>query len=171
MFLFVLSKDNLYLSQLQQIIISTPDWFLDKRMGNCTLLNIIHVSCTYLLVFNATGLKDTYIQSTCLTILYHLTTSMKQIHPYVAQKFIAMMESFYKKFLKEHDEILLKVVVGCIEILNACIATTIKQNTNLVYCIIYKQNLFESISQHESFTEYCHNLKTVFFYLFSYLTL
>ena len=148
--LFILTRDNLYTQQLQHVMVDAPDW-LYTRMGNTSLLNIIHVSMTYLLVFNAGGLCDKYIQSNCLCVLYQLSTVMKQIHPYAAGKYISMMEAFYKNWLKQADPTLESIIQNGLEIINGCIATTIKQNIHLVYCIIHKQNLFESMAQHSEF--------------------
>eukprot|EP00834_Sanchytrium_tribonematis_P003138 NODE_113_length_18482_cov_1.630746.p1 type:complete len:698 gc:universal NODE_113_length_18482_cov_1.630746:14034-16127(+) len=163
--LFLMSQDKVYLGQLQNAKVGTPEWFLDKRMGNTSLLNIIFTSCTYLLVYNASGLKDSYIQTNCLSILYNMAVFIKNLHPYAAQKFVSMLESFFKKFIRsseEEEKAALKSIILClIQIINGLISTNIQQNPHIVYVLIQKLNFVEAMSQHEEFEPYFHNISTV----------
>eukprot|EP00835_Amoeboradix_gromovi_P001663 NODE_81_length_22753_cov_0.207072.p4 type:complete len:664 gc:universal NODE_81_length_22753_cov_0.207072:2183-4174(+) len=159
--LFILTNDSQYAQQLQNITIANAPVFIDKRMGNTSLLNIVFASCTLLLIYNSGGHKDKYIQSMSLYILYQIANNIKQIHPYGAHKFIAMMESFYKKF-NEGSTVYYDILINCINVLNVLVSSNnVKQNVNIIYCLIYKQNLFEAIGHHEGYEEYSMNILKV----------
>jgi len=56
-----------------------------------------------------------------------------------------------------------------LEIVNSCLASQIKSNSNLVYTLLYKKELFEPFMEHAQFQDLTANLRTVIVYFNSRL--
>ncbi len=48
-----------------------------------------------------------------------------------------------------------------LEIINSCLVSQIKSNSNLIYTLLYKKDIFEPFSAHPGFQDLSQNLQTV----------
>ena len=57
--------------------------------------------------------------------------------------------------------VLEEVLRMILEIINSCIVNQIKNNSNLIYTLLYNKEMFEPFINHASFSDLSSNLRTV----------
>ncbi len=120
-----------------------------------------------------------------------MSNQFKNLHPYVSQRVVSMFEALARKHSRlsstlqqagasgdpegyEEDSPLCEVVADAtaleevlrmiLEIVNSCLASQIKSNSNLIYTLLYKKEVFEPFVHQPSFQDLSQNLQTVTFF-------
>ncbi len=128
------------------------------------------------------------MHTNCLAALANMSSQFKNLHPYVSQRIVSMFEALARKHSRlvatlqqagaggepeGYDEdsplneaiadvtALEEVLRMILEIINSCLVSQIKSNSNLIYTLLYKKEVFEPFMTQPAFQDLSQNLQTV----------
>ncbi|KAG0175177.1 hypothetical protein DFQ28_011210 [Apophysomyces sp. BC1034] len=143
--------------------------FSQDEVNNETIQKIVGIVVT---------IKDVYFHTNCLAILANMSTSMSDIHAYVAQRMISLFELIAKRHQKmvnkaqavelksENSDVTVYEDLLCLvlEIINSVLSHRLKHNAQLVYALLLKRDVFSPFRLHSRFSEVISNIEQVINY-------
>ncbi|ORX49746.1 hypothetical protein BCR36DRAFT_404712 [Piromyces finnis] len=169
--LLIMSQDEIYIETLQQIEINHPSWFIENsnNLKKVTLSNFILLILIKIININIGKFKDIYLLSNCLAIIANLASKMDNIHYYVSQKLINlldMVQKLYFKIMKDEiynkDDMELKInedlIMLLLEIINSCIINSLKTNLHLIYSVMRSKDTINNLKEIERFKKPIDNI-------------
>ncbi|KAI9489961.1 Dymeclin [Zychaea mexicana] len=178
--LLVLSQDDVNNETIQKITVTNLTWFTERpllksiSLGGMVILVLIRT-----LQFNLSHQKDIYFHTNCLAILANMSCTILDMHAYVAQRIISLFELISRRQQKlatkiahdnsnEHSpqdiavyEDMLSLVL---EIINSILHHRLKNNTQLVYALLLKREIFAPLRNHARLADLIKNIETVIDY-------
>jgi len=168
-----MSQDEIYTETLQRIEINHPSWLNENNLKKISLSNLILSILLKIIHINLGKYKDIYLHSICLAIITNLALKMDNIHYYVAQKLMSLLELVQKKYFKireqsikdgiqnEEDmelQINEDLIMLLLEIINSCIINSLKTNLQLVYSVMRGKDVINHLKDIERFKEPAENI-------------
>ncbi|KAI8144795.1 Dymeclin [Fennellomyces sp. T-0311] len=179
--LLLLSQDDVNNETIQKITISNLTWFTERPLlKSISLGGIVILVLIRTLQFNLSHQKDIYFHTNCLAILANMSSTILDMHAYVAQRIISLFELISRRQQKlaskiahesannEHSpqdiavyEDMLSLVL---EIINSVLHHRLKNNTQLVYALLLKREIFAPLRNHARLADLIKNIETVIDY-------
>jgi len=172
--LLIMSQDEVYTETLQRIEINQPSWFLENNLKKISLSNFTFLIFLRVIQINLGKYKDIYLHSNCLAIITNLAIKMDNIHYYVAQKLMNLLDLIQRKYFKlknlnaesqtqnEEQNMELQInedlIMLILEIINSCLNNSLKTNLQLVYSVMLEKKTFENLKNVERFKEPVDNI-------------
>ncbi|KAI9011943.1 Dymeclin [Phycomyces nitens] len=175
-FLLIFSHDDVNNETIQKISVSNLAWFTERPLLKAISLGgLVSLVLIRTLQLNLSHQKDIYFHTNCLAILANMSTSMLDMHAYVAQRIISLFELISKRHQKVVNkshlsgealpynditvyEDLLSLVL---EIINSVLTHRLKYNTQLVYALLLKREIFVPFRLHARLSESINNIEQV----------
>lgn len=189
--LLILSEDDLFNTSVHDITMKSVDWYTERSLHEISLGGLLILVVIRTIQYNMLKMRDKYLHTNCLAALANMSSQFKNLHPYVSQRIVSMFETLAKKHsrlvntlqhsgeIEEEDNSLSEVISDVsvleevlrmiLEIINSCLVNQIKNNSNLIYTLLYKKELFQPFVTHPTFQDLCQNLQTVISYFHSRL--
>ncbi|XP_003740892.1 dymeclin [Galendromus occidentalis] len=178
--LLILSEDDLFSQTLQDVTLHHVDWYSERNVGDINLGSLFILVVIRTMHYNMTRARDRYLHTNCLAALANTSAHFSRMHPYAAQRMVSLCQILGKRYhrLQEqiasmeegsepHNEVSLDLGVCeemlrlMLEIINSCLSHQLKHNPNLVYCLLYKSEVFSHIGMQDAFIDVIKNIDTV----------
>ncbi|KAI8086427.1 Dyggve-Melchior-Clausen syndrome protein-domain-containing protein [Halteromyces radiatus] len=181
--LLIFSQDDVNNETIQKVMVHNLTWFTERpllksvSLGSLTMLVLIRT-----LQFNLSHQKDIYFHTNCLAILANMSASILDMHAYVAQRLTGVFELIARRYQKWTAKILetgqvpqTTVDIGVyedllmlmLEIINSALTHRLKHNSQLVYALILKRDLFIQFRLQPRFSQVTTNIENVINYFHS----
>uniref|UniRef100_A0A915HY00 Dymeclin n=1 Tax=Romanomermis culicivorax TaxID=13658 RepID=A0A915HY00_ROMCU len=180
------SEDDFFCKVVHETIVKDLKWYSSSRSFNdLTLGGLIVLILLKTIQHNVSKAKDRYLQTNCLATLANLSSNFKQLHPYVCQQLIGLMEQLCKRHSRLLDAIgfvnanefdskdalnnenlqsitaLEEAMRMLMEILNSCLTNNLRHNPHLIYTMLYERHLFDNFQNHPMFQDLSWNIGAV----------
>lgn len=183
--LLILSEDDLFNASVHDNMIKGIDWYGERILGEISLGGLLILVVIRTIQHNMLKMRDKYLHTNCLAALANMSSQFKNLHPYVSQRIVSMFEALAKKYFRlvaalndadpgdNNDDksnmadaladaaVLEEVIRMVLEIINSALVAQIKNNSNLIYTILYKKEVFEPFFANSSFQDLSQNVQTV----------
>ena len=185
--LLILSEDDLFNTSVHDVTMKGGiDWYTERQLHEVSLGGLLILVVIRTIQYNMLKMRDKYLHTNCLAALANMSGQFKNLHPYVSQRIVSMFEALARKHSRlvatlqqagepaEHlDEdsplceamadvsALEEVLRMILEIVNSCLVSQIKSNSNLIYTLLYKKEVFEPFMTQPAFQDLSQNLQTV----------
>ena len=169
--ILMISQDNGFCTCIHTQIINSVPWYKEKKLVGITLGSLLVLSLMNLLVTNLTHLRDQYIHSNCSAILANIASKIQNLHNIPSQKIINVFEGISKRYSqiqspvgekKECNVLLLEGILHIIlALVNSILAKNLTLNSQLVYNLIYRKEVFLKFRTHPEFCMLTENIFSV----------
>ncbi|XP_074000190.1 dymeclin isoform X1 [Rhodnius prolixus] len=171
--LLILTEDNVFNKKIHTTIIKNIQWYTDRNLTEISLGGLIILVTTRTVQYNLLKMRDEYLHTNCLAALANMSSQFTELHSYVCQRLIGLFEVLAKTYNRANQELVaieraLRIIL---EVLNSCLSNQLVHNTNLVYTLLYKKDIFETFRNNPAFQDIIHNLDQVMQYFTSKLDL
>nr|XP_018898562.1 PREDICTED: dymeclin [Bemisia tabaci] len=164
--LLILTEDPLFNKTVHNTFIKSVPWYSERVLPEISLGGLIILVTTRTVQYNLLRTRDKYLHTNCLAALANMSAQFTNLHPYVCQRILGLFEILAKTYSRGNGdstalEEALRIVL---EVINSCLAHQLVQNTNLVYTLLYKKEIFEPFRGHEAFSDVVKNIDLVINY-------
>lgn len=182
--LLILSEDEQFDKHVHDVKLKNITWYAERTLSEISLGGLIVVVLIRIIQYNMTRMHDKYLHTNCLAALANMSAYLHDLHPYVCQKFVSLLENMAKRQMRITNQlrtssgqnsdddmspsdlmqdlsVLDEVVRMLLEILNSCLTTQLRNNVNLLYTILYKRQVFDSFRSHPTFQDIMQNIDSV----------
>lgn len=119
------------------------------------------------LQLNLSQQKDIYLHTNCLAILANMSNTMSDMHAYVAQRLVSFFELLARRYTKLVEKqsgdvsVYEDLLALLLEIINSTLTHRLKHNSQLVYALLQKREIFAPFQLHERLADLVQNLEQV----------
>ena len=171
--ILMMSQDNGFCTCIHTQVINSVPWYKEKKLVCITLGSLLVLSLMHLLVTNLTLLRDQYIHSNCSAILANIGSKIQNLHNIPSQKIINVFEGISKRYSqiqspvgeKKKEECNVSLLEGILHIIlalvNSILAKNLTLNSQLVYNLIYRKEVFLKFRTHPEFFMLTENIFSV----------
>ncbi|KAI8878773.1 hypothetical protein K501DRAFT_195071 [Backusella circina FSU 941] len=170
--LLMLSQDDVNNEAIQKIIVHNITWFTERPLlKSISLGGLMTLVLIRTLQLNLSHQKDIYLHTNCLAILANMSTTMSDMHAYVAQRIVSLFELLARRHMKlaakgpSDDLIVYEDLLSLIlEIVNSILVHRLKHNSQLVYALLLKKEIFTPFDLHPRLSQVIQNIEQVIYY-------
>ncbi|KAL1923654.1 uncharacterized protein VTP21DRAFT_8634 [Calcarisporiella thermophila] len=176
--LLVFSQDEVFNESIQRVVIPYQTWFTERALKTISLGGLVVLVLIRTIQFNLASHRDVYYHTNCLATLANLSSSIQDMHPYVAQRMISLFDMVAKRYHKllhraqldgtsEEDPVVsvyADIVCLVLEIINSILTRQLKRNIQFVYALVHRKDLFHPFQLHPRFAELIANIENVINY-------
>ncbi|KAK4515030.1 uncharacterized protein ATC70_002639 [Mucor velutinosus] len=166
--LLILSQDDVNNEAIQKIIVHNTTWFTERPLlKSVSLGGLMTLVLIRTLQLNLSHQRDVYLHTNCLAILSNMSNTMSDMHAYVAQRIISLFEVLARRYTKLAEKQSLDVTVYedllvlLLEIINSTLTHRLKHNSQLVYALLQKREIFSPFRKHPRLSDLVQNLEQV----------
>uniref|UniRef100_A0AC34F4J0 Dymeclin n=1 Tax=Panagrolaimus sp. ES5 TaxID=591445 RepID=A0AC34F4J0_9BILA len=184
--LLILSEDNFFCRLVHETTVKNIDWYQsDRPLPEITLGGLIILVCVKTVHLNTVKMRDRYLHQNCLAALANMSSGFRDLSAFVCQKIIGLLETMTRRHSKLiqmmrenaedceegedsqgydlHQDItaLEEGIRTVLEMINACLIHNLRNNSHLVYSILYNRELFEQFHNHPMFQDLVWNVYMV----------
>jgi hypothetical protein len=184
--LLILSEDNFFCRLVHETTVKNIDWYQsDRPLQEITLGGLIILVCVKTVHLNTVKMRDRYLHQNCLAALANMSAGFRDLSAFVCQKIIGLLETMTRRHSKLiqmmrenaedcedledsqgydlHQDItaLEEGIRTILEMINACLIHNLRNNSHLVYSILYNRQLFEQFHNHPMFQDLVWNVYMV----------
>ncbi|KAG2211292.1 hypothetical protein INT47_006412 [Mucor saturninus] len=167
--LLILSQDDVNNEAIGKIIVHNITWFTERPLlKSISLGGLMTLVLIRTLQLNLSHQKDIYLHTNCLAILANMSTTMTDMHAYVAQRIVSLFELLARRYTKlvekdsSADAIVYEELLALLlEMMNATLTHRLKHNSQLVYALLQKREIFTPFQLHERFADLVQNVEQV----------
>ncbi|KAL7330192.1 hypothetical protein PS15p_205168 [Mucor circinelloides] len=166
--LLILSQDDVNNEAIQKIIVHNIAWFTERPLlKSVSLGGLMALVLIRTLQLNLSHQKDVYLHTNCLAILSNMSNTMSDMHAYVAQRIISLFEVLARRYTKLVEKQSVDVTVYedllvlLLEIINSTLTHRLKHNSQLVYALLQKRDIFSPFQKHLRLSDLVQNLEQV----------
>ena len=170
--LLMMSQDTGYTTCIHTQTIAAVPWYKEKKLVAISLGSLLVLTLLNLLVTNLTQLRDQYIHTNCSAILANIASKVQNLHVVPSLKIINVFEGIAKKYAyvksamnEKSDECSLSLLEGVLHIIlaliNSILAKNLTLNSQLVYNLIYRKEVFLKFRTHPEFCMLIENIFSV----------
>lgn len=190
--LLILSEEEYFGKKVHSIKLKNITWYTERMLTEISLGGLIVLILIRTIQYNMTRMHDKYLHTNCLAALANMSAYVQNLHPYVCQKFVSLMENMGKRYLRitchsksavcqvnEDDflpsdlmqdlSVLEEVLRMLLEILNSCLTLQLQNNIDLLYTILYKKDIFCMFRSNPSFQDVMQNIDIVLMFFSEHL--
>ncbi|KAI8645737.1 Dyggve-Melchior-Clausen syndrome protein-domain-containing protein [Parasitella parasitica] len=169
--LLILSQDDVNNEAIQKIVVHNVTWFTERPLlKSVSLGGLMTLVLIRTLQLNLSHQKDVYLHTNCLAILSNMSNTMSDMHAYVAQRIISLFEILarrYSKLIEKHSvdvAVYEDLLVLLLEIMSTTLTHRLKHNSQLVYALLQKREIFTPFQKHPRLSDLVQNLEQVIVY-------
>lgn len=182
--LLILSEEEYFGREVHSIKLKNITWYSERMLTEISLGGLIVLILIRTIQYNMTRMHDKYLHTNCLAALANMSAYIQNLHSYVCQKFISLMENMGKRYIRitchskstvsqvnEDDflpsdlmqdlSVLEEVLRMLLEILNSTLTLQLQNNIDLLYTILYKKDIFCMFRSNSSFQDVMQNIDCV----------
>ncbi|KAI9346649.1 Dymeclin [Pilaira anomala] len=167
--LLILSQDDVNNEAIQKIVVHNITWFTERPLlKSISLGGLMTLVLIRTLQLNLSQQKDIYLHTNCLAILANMSNTMSDMHAYVAQRIVSLFELLARRFTKllekqPSDDISIyqDLLALILEIINSTLTHRLKHNSQLVYALLQKREIFAPFQLHPRLSDLVQNLEHV----------
>ncbi|CAH2988004.1 unnamed protein product [Chilo suppressalis] len=190
--LLILTEDDTLIKNVHLITLKNPSWYTERTISEISLGSLMVLVIIRALQYNMARVRDKYLHTNCLAAVANMSCEFRNLHPYVAQRLISLLETLTKRRTRlcseieggdinsielphqaeekteeimDHISVLDEVLRMLLEIVNSCLTRQLPNNLHLVYALLHKRKLFE----HHSRQPITQNIEMVIGYFSSRL--
>ncbi|KAG0237647.1 hypothetical protein BGW42_000475 [Actinomortierella wolfii] len=179
--LYVLSRtdpetleDDVFNDSIQKITMTYQPWFTERLLKSVSLGGLAVAIVIRTIQYNLAQHKDVYFHTNALAILANMSSSLQDMHPYVAQRLVSLFDIVARRYQKlisklqyadgdieQHPDVIVygDMVNLVLEIINSTLTHKLKSNPQLVYSLLHKQEMFTFFKNHYRFKELIQNIE------------
>ncbi|KAI9260057.1 Dyggve-Melchior-Clausen syndrome protein-domain-containing protein [Helicostylum pulchrum] len=169
--LLILSQDDVNNEAIQKIIVYNITWFTERPLlKSISLGGLMTLVLIRTLQLNLSQQKDIFLHTNCLAILANMSNTMSDMHAYVAQRIVSLFELLARRFTKlvekQSDDVSIyeDLLALILEIINSTLTHRLKHNSQLVYALLQKREIFAPFQLHQRLSDLVQNLDHVIHY-------
>ncbi|XP_013930262.1 PREDICTED: dymeclin [Thamnophis sirtalis] len=183
--LLILTEDDGFNQSIHEIILKNITWYSERVLTEISLGSLLILVVIRTVQYNMTRTRDKYLHTNCLAALANMSAQFRSLHQYAAQRIISLFALLSKKHNKVLEQatqslrgsrsapdsplpdyaqdlnVIEEVIRMMLEIINSCLTNSLHHNSNLVYALLYKRDLFEQFRTHPSFQDIMQNIDMV----------
>ncbi|KAF1802275.1 Dyggve-Melchior-Clausen syndrome protein-domain-containing protein [Mucor lusitanicus] len=166
--LLILSQDDVNNEAIQKIIVHNITWFTERPLlKSVSLGGLMTLVLIRTLQLNLSHQRDVYLHTNCLAILSNMSNTMSDMHAYVAQRIVSLFEVLARRYTKLVEKQSMDVTVYedllvlLLEIINSTLTHRLKHNSQLVYALLQKREIFSPFQKYPRLSDLVHNLEQV----------
>ena len=138
----------------KRITVGKVLWFKEYRLNDITLGSLMLIMVLRTLQYNHTSkhiLMDTFVHENCYAILSNMSTHIRNMHPYGAQRLMSLLDVMnkrYRNLLDRHEvyESENNLVLLLLDLILTCIQPNVLQhNLALMYALLQRQQVIKSL--------------------------
>jgi len=181
--ILLFSQDAEYNDVIQRILIPTPAWFTERVLKSVTIGGLCILVLVRTISSNLAVHRDVYFHTNCLAALGNMSMRISNMQSCVAQRFVTLFEGVSRRYLKlqknvrtlsmedmtdeTHDadtKVYEDIVRLLLEIINSVLSNTLQHNSQLIYALLHKKDMFEAYKNDVKFGGLIENIDTVIGY-------
>ncbi|KAI7898688.1 Dymeclin [Cokeromyces recurvatus] len=170
--ILILSQDDVNNEAIQKIIVHNTTWFTERPLlKSISLGGLMTLVLIRVLQLNLSHQKDIYLHTTSLAILMNMSNTMSDMHANVAQRFISLFELLARRYIKLTEKqtmpdaiVYEDILVLLLEIINSTLSHRLKHNSQLVYALLQKREIFNPFQNHPRFSDLVTNLEQIIYH-------
>uniref|UniRef100_A0A0A9Y9X8 Dymeclin n=2 Tax=Lygus hesperus TaxID=30085 RepID=A0A0A9Y9X8_LYGHE len=164
--LLILTEDAEFNKKVHKLLLKNVAWYSDRSLPEISLGGLIILVTTRTVQYNLLKMRDEYLHTNCLAALANMSSQFTNLHTYVCQRLVGLLEVLAKTYNRAKQELVaieraLRIIL---EVLNSCLSNQLVHNTNLIYTLLYKKSIFESLKNNPAFQDIINNLEEVLEY-------
>ncbi|CAO3654552.1 unnamed protein product [Mucor fragilis] len=166
--LLILSQDDINNEAVQKIIVHNITWFTERPLlKSVSLGGLMTLVLIRTLQLNLSHQRDVYLHTNCMAILSNMSNTMSDMHAYVAQRIISLFEVLARRYTKLAEKQSMDMIVYedllvlLLEIINSTLTHRLKHNSQLVYALLQKREIFSPFQEHPRLSDLVQNLEQV----------
>ncbi|XP_015904833.1 dymeclin isoform X2 [Parasteatoda tepidariorum] len=184
--ILILSEEEYFDKQIHSIKLKNITWYMERTLSEISLGSLLVLILVRTIQYNMTRMHDKYLHTNCLAALANMSAYVQNLHPYVCQKFVSLLEYMGKRYIHVTDQsrtvlqiddelpssdlsVLEEVLRMLLEILNSFFTSQLKNNINLLYTILYKKEIFGMFRSNPNFQDIMQNIDIVLLFFTSHL--
>ncbi|KAI8373494.1 Dymeclin [Choanephora cucurbitarum] len=164
--LLILSEDDVNNEALHKVTVNQLPWLTERpllksiSLGGLVILVLIRA-----LQLNLSHHRDIYLHTNALAILSNMSSTILEMHAYVAQRLISFFEVLARRYSKSTEttdgSVYEDLLVLLLEVIHTALRYRLKHNAQLVYALLQKKEIFMPFKSHPRFMDLVHNLEEV----------
>uniref|UniRef100_A0A1B6CTK8 Dymeclin n=2 Tax=Clastoptera arizonana TaxID=38151 RepID=A0A1B6CTK8_9HEMI len=169
--LLILTEDQLFNKTLHSTMLKGITWYTERMIPEISLGGLMILVTTRTVQYNLLKMRDKYLHTNCLAALANMSAEFTQLHPYVCQRLVGLFEVLARTHARANNELsaVEEALRILLEVINSCLSNQLIHNTNLVYTLLYKREVFDPFRKHPAFQDVVQNIDMVIEYFSSKL--
>ncbi|KAG8192991.1 hypothetical protein JTE90_028111 [Oedothorax gibbosus] len=181
--LLILSEEEFFDKQVHGIKLKNIIWYSERMLSEISLGSLTVLILIRTIQYNMTRMHDKYLHTNCLAALANMSAHTQDLHPYICEKYLNLLENMGKRYLRIMDQsktegiqindelmptdlmqdlsVLDEVLRMLLEILNSFLTFQLKNNINLLYTVLYKKAVFNLFRPASNFQDIMQNIDIV----------
>ncbi|XP_046665621.1 dymeclin [Homalodisca vitripennis] len=161
--LLILTEDPLFNKTIHSTMLKSVPWYTERMVLDISLGGLLILVTTRTVQYNLLKMRDKYLHTNCLAALANMSSQFYQLHPYVCQRLIGLFQVLAKTHARANSEqaTVQEALRILLEVINSCLSHQLIHNTNLVYTLLYKRQVFEPFQQDPAFQDVIQNINMV----------
>ncbi|GIY48957.1 dymeclin [Caerostris darwini] len=181
--LLILSEEEYFDKHVHAVKLKNISWYSERMLSEISLGSMIVLILIRTIQYNMTRMHDKYLHTNCLAALANMSAHIQNLHTYVCDKLISLLENMGKRYVRIIDQskpvsqttddellpsdlmqdlsVLDEVLRMLLEILNSSLTFQLRNNINLLYTILYKKSIFSMFRSNPIFQDIMQNLDIV----------
>ncbi|RZF32853.1 hypothetical protein LSTR_LSTR009404 [Laodelphax striatellus] len=164
--LLILTEDNLFNKTIHSTMLKGVTWYTERLIPEISLGGLLILVTSRTVQYNLLKMRDKYLHTNCLAALANMSAQFSNLHPYVCQRLIGLFEVLAKTHARANQETsaIEEALRILLEVINSCLTHQLLHNTDLVYTLLYKKEVFEPFRSHPAFQDIVQNISMVIEY-------
>ncbi|KAJ3185338.1 hypothetical protein HDU85_001388 [Gaertneriomyces sp. JEL0708] len=187
--LVIISEDDLFNDTLQRINVPYQAWYTERVVKSTSVGGLVMLVLIKTIQANLATIKDAYVHALCIAVLSNMARNIVSISAMVAQRVLSFFDLVARRFARlcgqlPHEDsddnlnatsfevtdteldtcIYYDLVALLLELINAILTHTLKQNPELVYALLHKREAFGQLADVARFSSIVANIDLVIGY-------
>jgi len=161
--LLILTEDPLFNKTVHSTTLKTVPWYTERMVLDISLGGLLILVTTRTVQYNLLKMRDKYLHTNCLAALANMSSQFHQLHPYVCQRLVGLFQVLAKTAARANTEqgTVQEALRILLEVINSCLSHQLIHNTNLVYTLLYKRQVFTPFHNDPAFQDVVQNIDMV----------
>ncbi|KAI8967406.1 Dyggve-Melchior-Clausen syndrome protein-domain-containing protein [Mycotypha africana] len=170
--LLMFSQDDMNNDAIQKITVQNIAWFTERPLlKSISLGGLMILVLLRIVQLNLSQKKDAFLHTNCLAILLNMSSTLSDMHSYIAQRIISIFEVLAKRYIKlmdnqqqqQSDDFIVyeDLLILLMEMMNSTLTYRLKQNSQLVYALLQKREIFNPFQSNPRFIQLVQNVEEV----------
>lgn len=172
--LLILSQDASFGTNSHRTMVNGLDWYKERSLGQISLGSLLMIILLRTAHRNFSCMRDAYLHTNTIAAFTNFAGSAVGLHSHAAQRLLSLIEVLCRAYVKlssengasgstsgeERDlQFLSDFLRILMEVTNGIITTNLPSNPELVYAVLHRQQVLDTLSAFPQFGDVLENLK------------
>ncbi|KAA6428940.1 MAG: hypothetical protein FRX49_01050 [Trebouxia sp. A1-2] len=178
--ILILSQDKGFSQNVQEVMLGSVPWYKERMLQKTSLGSLLVVLLLRTAHYNMSKLKDVYMHQNTLAALANVAPHMSGMYQRIGRRsqsgslapvtplgtplgtpYLTPSPSASPGQLAAEHAVYADFMRTILEIINTIITTGLRQNPEMVYALLHRQDVFEPFRMHARFADILDNVQVV----------